>query len=131
METLVCWIKYYLYSISSLLLYNAPQHLFETFGLNSVKATIIFALIASIGIYIIRLFVTLSTSAYHLSRDAYERYQLTHVYLSLLNKEGIKNEERSIVLQSIFSRADTGLLKKDSSPSFPNGTMDSILKNLK
>ncbi|MGL5258345.1 MAG: DUF6161 domain-containing protein [Proteocatella sp.] len=113
------------------LLYYAPSALFEEYGLNSVKATIIFALIASIGIYIIRLLVTLSTSAYHLSRDAYERYQLTHVYLSLLKDEGVKDEERAIVLQSIFSRADTGLLKKDGSPSFPNGSLESILKNLR
>lgn len=113
------------------LLYYAPSVLFEEYGLNSVKATIIFALIASIGIYIIRLLVTLSTSAYHLSRDAYERYQLTHVYLSLLKDEGVKDEERTIVLQSIFSRADTGLLKKDGSPSFPSGSLESILKNLK
>ncbi len=113
------------------LLYNVPSALFEEYGLNSVKATIIFALIASIGIYIIRLLVTLSTSAYHLSRDAYERYQLTHVYLSLLKDEGVKDEERTIVLQSIFSRADTGLLKKDGSPSFPSGSLESILKNLK
>lgn len=28
--------------------------------------------------------------------------------------------DRNIVLQSIFSRADTGLLKEDSSPTMPS-----------
>lgn len=68
--------------------------------------------------------------AYHLARDAYERYQLTHVYLSLLDVKAVNDNERSIVLQSIFSRADTGLLKGDSSPAFP-GMLEQILKNMK
>jgi len=93
-----------------------------------MKATIVFALIASILVYFIRLFVKLATSAYHLSRDAYERYQLTYVYLSLLNEKAVKEEERNIVLQSIFSRADTGLLKGDSTPAFPEGVISQLLK---
>jgi hypothetical protein len=100
-------------------------------GFNSLKATILLALIASMGIFIIRLFVKLSTSAYHLSRDANERYQLTHVYLSLLQEGAAKEEERNIVLQSIFSRADTGLLKGDSSPTFPDTILTNVLKNIK
>lgn len=114
----------------SAILYNAPQALFAQFNFNSVKATIVFALIASIGIYMIRFFVRLSTSAYHLSRDAYERYQLTHIYLSLWNAKAINESERNVVLQSLFSRADTGLLKGDSSPSFPGGVLDQLLKNM-
>lgn len=114
----------------SCILYNAPQSLFEQFDFKSLKATIVFALITSIGIYLIRFFVLLSTSAYHLSRDAYERYQLTHVYLSLLNSKAISESERGIVLQSLFSRADTGLLKGDSSPTFPNSVLDQLLKNV-
>jgi len=114
----------------TIVLYNLPKDLFEQFGFNSVKTTLVFALIASIGIYIIRLFVMLSTSAFHLARDANERYQLTHVYLSLLSSKGINDTERSIVLQAIFSRADTGLLKGDSSPTLP-GMLDQIIKNIK
>ena len=114
----------------SFVLYEIPQRFFEPLGFNTIKATIIFALIASIGIYLVRFFVMLSTSAYHLSRDAYERYQLTHVYLSLLHEQAISETERNIVLQSIFCRADTGLLKGDSSPVFPS-VLEQILKNIK
>ncbi len=41
--------------------------------------------------------------------------------MALLNDKGIAEAERSIVLQSLFSRADTGLLKGDSSPTLPDG----------
>lgn len=117
----------------SALLYIQPAAYFsvnKAFDINSVKSTIIFALIASIFVYVISLFVRLSTSAFHLSRDAKERFQLTHVYLSLLNEKGILDNERSIVLQSIFSRADTGLLKGDSSPTLPDTGISQILKGI-
>ena len=115
----------------TILLFNIPDKFLpekSTFTFNGMKATIVFALIASILVYFIRLFVKLATSAYHLSRDAYERYQLTYVYLSLLNEKAVKEEERNIVLQSIFSRADTGLLKGDSTPAFPEGVISQLLK---
>ena len=31
-------------------------------------------------------------------------------------------EDRLLIMQSLFSRADTGLLKEDSSPSMPGAT---------
>jgi hypothetical protein len=88
-------------------------------NLQGVKETLIFALIVSIAFYIIRLFVTLTMSSYHLSRDAKERLQLTYVYLALLDEDGVDSSERGIILQSIFARSDTGLLKGDSGPTFP------------
>lgn len=102
----------------------------KTFNINSVRSIIVFGLITSICVYLISLFVKLTTSAFHLSADARERYQITHVYLSLLNEKGISESERSIVLQSIFSRADTGLLKGDSSPTFPDNTFSQLLKGV-
>lgn len=102
----------------------------KSFNINSVRGIIVFGLITSIGIYLISLFIKLTTSAFHLSADARERYQITHVYLSLLNEKGISESERSIVLQSIFSRADTGLLKGDSTPTFPDNTFSQLLKGV-
>ena len=88
-------------------------------------------MIVSVAVYIIRLFVKLALSSYHLARDAKEREQLTYVYLALNKEKAIATEERNIVLQSIFSRADTGLLKGDSSPTIPDGVVSQILKNIK
>ncbi|SHJ12711.1 DUF6161 domain-containing protein [Clostridium magnum] len=115
------------------ILYNLPKVLTETnnkITYDNIRGTIIFALIVSIGVYAINLFVKLALSAYHLSRDAKEREQLTYVYLSLINEKAIETSERSIVLQSIFSRADTGLLKGDSSPTLPDGILSQVLKNI-
>ena len=59
-------------------------------------------------------------SSYHLQRDAEEREQLTHLYLSLINEGAdLDTDSRSIVLQSLFSRVDSGLISGDSSPTMP------------
>ena len=118
----------------ALVLYRVPEDLISnltTFNLQSAKATIILALIVSIGVYLIRLFVKLATSAYHLATDAMERYNLTMVYLAMVQDNNISEEERSIVLQSLFARSDTGLLKGDSGPTLPvDGAISTIFKNI-
>jgi len=113
------------------ILYKIPESLkvdVNKFKFEDLRATLILTIIISIGVYILRLFVKLSLSAYHLSRDAKERYQLTYVYLSLLNEGNVSESERNIVFQSLFSRADTGLLKGDSSPTLPDGMVQQIAK---
>lgn len=59
-------------------------------------------------------------SSFHLSRDCEERYTLTYFYLSLLKESNIDAEEKKLIIQSLFSRAETGLLKEDGSPTMPN-----------
>lgn len=113
------------------ILYKIPESLnvdVNKFKFEDLRATLILTIIISIGVYMLRLFVKLSLSAYHLSRDAKERYQLTYVYLSLLNEGDISESERNIVFQALFSRADTGLLKGDSSPTLPDGMIQQITK---
>lgn len=112
-----------------IILYNVPSQLnvtLDSFSFQSLRATLILALLVSIGVYLIRLFTKLALSAYHLSRDAKERYQLTYVYLSLINEGKISDQDRTIVLQALFSRADTGLLKGDSSPTLPDGIFNQL-----
>lgn len=67
-------------------------------------------------------------SATHLQRDAEERAQLTYFYLALIKDGAIDEKSRDIVIQSLFSRTETGLLGGDSSPTMP--AMD-VLKNIK
>ena len=81
----------------------------------AVKAIILVGAALSLCAYLTKTF-----SSFHLSRDAQEREQLTMVYLALVHEQGETNpEERKLILQSLFSRSDTGLLGKDSSPSMP------------
>lgn len=41
-----------------------------------------------------------------------------------------EEKDREIILQSLFSRVDTGLLKGDSSPTMPDGLLGQIVKNI-
>lgn len=89
-------------------------------GLNSLQGAVIFATVITIYAILIKAISKMVFSSFHLQRDAEEREQLTHVYLALTNEENnIDVESRRIVLQSLFSRADTGLLGGDSSPTMP------------
>ena len=69
-------------------------------------------------------------SSFHLARDAQERHQLTHVYLALVAEKDvdIKDEDRQLILQSLFSRSETGLLRQDSSPSMPTNVVEKFIK---
>lgn len=101
----------------------------KSINFDTIKYGILLTLAISVGIFLINLFTKLAISAFHLSRDANERLQLTHLYLALLNEKAVTQEERTIVLQSLFSRADTGLLKGDSSPTIPDsGIIGQLLK---
>ena len=76
--------------------------------------------------FLIRVFTKMMMSNFHLYRDAQERKQLTYLYLSLKNEGDVPDTDRHIVLQALFSRVDTGLLKDDSSPTMPITLMDKI-----
>ena len=87
----------------------------------TVRASLIFIVLTSVAGYILYLFTRLSISSFHLARDYRERFQLTRVYLALIKDGDIQNEEstRQLILRSIFSRSDTGLLKGDHALTMP------------
>ncbi|EPG65735.1 DUF6161 domain-containing protein [Leptospira wolffii] len=89
------------------------------FSLDGLKGTLLLGVIISILIYLVRFFINLSLSSYHLSLDAKERYQLSHFYLSLIKEGTLQKEERNLIIQSLFGRADTGLLQGESAPTLP------------
>ena len=82
--------------------------------------SLIFIVLISIIAFSIKALTKYMFSSYHLARDAEERHTLTFFYLSLLKDTEVKDEERQMILQSLFSRTDTGLLKEDSSPTLPS-----------
>ncbi|WP_059369688.1 DUF6161 domain-containing protein [Treponema endosymbiont of Eucomonympha sp.] len=119
--------------IAIFLLTTLPEQLFigdKVSIENTIRWTVVFALVFSTLFYLFRMFMKLALSAFHLSRDANERFQLTHQYLSLLQEKVIDEKSRDIILQSLFSRADTGLLKGDSSPTMPDGVVGQVFANL-
>ena len=59
-----------------------------------------------------------------MARDAKERNKLTYFYLALIEKNAVTEKERAIILNSLFSRSDTGLLKGESGPSMSANVTD-------
>ena len=43
------------------------------------------------------------------------------------NMDSMDSEDRKLILQSLFSRSDTGLLKEDSGPTMPNDFLSKII----
>lgn len=98
---------------------------FEEVG-TAVKWSIGFVVLISFLAYAVRIVAKMTFSSFHLSRDAEEREHLTYVYLALLEEKGIDETERHLIMQSLFGRAETGLLKDDGAPTLPGNIVDKI-----
>jgi hypothetical protein len=92
---------------------------------NAIKWTIVYVTFISFLAFGIKTLSKLAYSTYHLKRDAEERHKLTLFYLALINESKVDEKDRQLILQSLFSRSDTGLLKDDSSPTMP-GVIGSV-----
>ena len=78
------------------------------------SSVIIFSMIALI-IYVLKLFIKMAVSSKHLSEEYYQKYSLTYFYLSLLNEGKLEQQHADIILATLFTKADTGLIKNDNS----------------
>lgn len=112
------------------LLWLTPENMLESIfsgePSKAIRWSIIFITLISLLFVGIQALKKAMFSSYHLARDAEEREKLTVFYLSLIKDSTITQEDRSLILQSLFSRADTGMLKDEGSP-----TMPSILDKIK
>lgn len=70
--------------------------------------------------FAIRAVTKVMFSSFHLARDCEERHTLTYFYLSLLKDSKVDTEDKKLIMQALFSRAETGLLKDDGAPTMPN-----------
>jgi hypothetical protein len=95
---------------------------------SAIKWSVALITLISFIAYAIRVISKLTFSSFHLVRDAEEREQLTYVYLALQKEKGIDQTERHLIMQSLFSRADTGLLKDDASPTMPGNIVDKFIQ---
>lgn len=101
----------------------------EKFTSHHWQGIILLVAVLSLSAFLIRVFGKLTFSSFHLQRDAEEREQLAYLYLALTHEAEIDVEERKIVLQSLFSRSETGLLTGDHGPTMP-GISDAIGKKM-
>jgi hypothetical protein len=103
------------------------EEIFHNTGI-AIKWSIALITLISFLAYGVRIFSKLTFSSFHLVRDAEEREQLTYVYLALQKEKGIDQTERHLIMQSLFSRADSGLLKDDASPTMPGNIVDQMTR---
>jgi len=101
------------------ILVTSPEQIYASWFSDDKSAAIrwrvVYAILISFADYIIRSVNKYMFSSFHLSRDCEERHTLTSFYLSLLQDSKVDEKDRQLIMQSLFSRADTGLLKDDSS----------------
>lgn len=96
----------------------------------AIKGIIIFATLISFMAYLSRIMAKLSISSFHLQRDADERRALTTYYLSLIKHGDVKDSERTLIIEALFKRSDTGLLS-DAEQAPSSFSIASILEQLK
>lgn len=98
-------------------------------SLSTIRASLILIAATSMAGYLLHLFTKLAISCFHLSRDYRERFQLTNVFLAFLRDGDVKCDDqvKQIVMQALFSRSDTGLLKGEHSFKMP-GVADLMRK---
>ena len=98
-------------------------------GLSTIRSSLILLAATSMAGYLLHLFTKLAISCFHLSRDYRERFQLTNVFLAFLRDGDVKCDDqvKQIVMQALFSRSDTGLLKGEHSFKMP-GVADLMRK---
>lgn len=98
--------------------------LFSIFGLDkpfkevAVSRFITAAAITTFGIWIIKIVGNIFMSHLHLATDAQERRTMIHTYLALTRKgQGPKDEDRQLILQTLFRPSTTDMVKNDQGPS--------------
>ncbi len=115
----------------AIILMTAPEWIFKNvFKDNStaiVRWSIILLIFISLIAYTIKALTKYMFSSFHLARDAEERHTLTFFYLALTKDTEVNADDRKLILQSLFSRSDTGLLKEDSSPTMPSDTIGKLI----
>lgn len=103
------------------------ENIFKENATAVVRWSLIFIALLSLIAYTVKSISKVMFSSYHLARDAEERHTLTYFYLALLKDSAAKEEDKNLILQSLFSRVDTGLLKDDSGPTMPHESITRII----
>lgn len=81
------------------------------------------AALSVILFWVARILVRLFMSEHHLAIDAQERATMITTYLALTNANAASEDERKIVLASIFRPTADGIVKDDGAPDFSPASM--------
>jgi hypothetical protein len=109
---LVSWFLYH--TLSDFFGDTSTTHPVEYWRIGS------FLLFASLGIWIVRIFVRLLLSNIHLRTDADERVTMIQTFLALASDGKIDTEKSLlIILEALFRPASTGVVRDDAAPASP------------
>ncbi|WP_164970295.1 DUF6161 domain-containing protein [Halarcobacter ebronensis] len=85
-------------------------------GIKEIIAYGFIILLISLAIWIIRIFMKIALSSYHLSIDAKERVTMINTYIALMQEGNtIKDDDKHIMIESIFRQTNHGIIKDESS----------------
>jgi hypothetical protein len=107
-----------------IVLWTAPDQIYLSwFGGDksaAIRWTLVYITLLSFLAFAIKVITKFMMSSFHIARDNEERHALTYFYLSLLKDTAVNDNDRQLIMQSLFSRSETGLLKDESAPTMPN-----------
>lgn len=76
------------------------------------------AILTTFGVWLIKILANIFMSHMHLETDAQERRTMIHTYLALTRKgQGPKEDERQLILQTLFRPSANGMIKGDAGPA--------------
>jgi hypothetical protein len=76
------------------------------------------AALTTFGIWLTKILANIFMSHLHLATDAQERRTMIHTYLALTRKgHGPKEEDRQLILQTLFRPSSTDMVKNDQGPT--------------
>ena len=108
--------------ISAVLIFLEIKYLFEGYGVDTPPPYWLAAIVIltmAVAIWLIRVLAKIMLSNIHLRTDADERRVMILTYLALLRRENaITEEDRKIILQTLFRPSATGIIKDDNLPTF-------------
>ena len=132
------WTDYLIYTVIALIITLVVLVVIIHFYLNTIQnelpfisKSFILISIISFFIYIIRILIKIVMSNHHLATEYKQKAALTRFYQAL-TKAGtnIEKEERLIIINSLFSKVETGLVKTDTSND-SDAILALLSKNLK
>ncbi len=104
-------------AVVTTLIYFVDNHLNTTIKDVALNKLITVAVITTFGIWIIKVAANIFMSHLHLTTDAQERRTMIHTYLALTRKgQGPKEEDRQLILQTLFRPSTTDMVKNDQGP---------------
>lgn len=84
----------------------------------TVSKLITAAALTTFGLWAIKILANIFMSHLHLATDAQERRTMIHTYLALTRKgQGPKEEDRQLILQTLFRPSTTDMVKNDQGPT--------------